>query len=107
MKKIMVLFMLSVFFLTGGIVESIAQKNKKDVVEKTSVLSYDITAYLGEFVRMVFNMHSLDLPDVNDVSDVSVFVQKPDGRLIWILILNMEGKIIHRNPNVGDRITAV
>lgn len=101
MKKIMMLLMVSVFFLMGG--ENMVQGSENSSVAEVITFPTFITAFPGQTVSITFNM----IGDVFNERDyvISLWFQ-PSGRPPMELIrIVKEGTILFRHPMVIDRIT--
>ena len=99
MKKITMLLMLSVFFGSMGIFESVAQDRKNDVAVKTSNYTESIVVRPGNTAAMYFNIPS----GWNDWYAISVVCQSPSSGLKFLVILYKDGSILFP-PEMDYRI---
>ncbi|MCR9011014.1 immunoglobulin domain-containing protein [Gabonibacter chumensis] len=101
MKKIMMLLMVSVFFLMGGMSDGIAE-NAKNVsnIQVVSSPPY-MVAYPGQTVNIEYTISGLN----SDSFWIYIYVQKPGKTPELLFILSSNGRIHFRNPAMSNRIT--
>lgn len=102
MKKITMLFVLSVFFFIGGMTNSFAQKITNESKGQVDFSPLALLVSQGETVTMEFSLFG-------DVSDgqpliISLLFQRPGEKPIVLISIDQNGKIIYKNPGV-TRIT--
>ena len=103
MKKIMMLLMVSIFFLMGGMSEGMVQKNENQSGIQVFLFPTSILKHPGESVRMTFSINGIGL---GDFYLIYVVVQKPGKGLDLLLTIGTDGVIRYRKDEIKDRITA-
>lgn len=103
MKKIMMLFMVSVFFLMEGMSDSVVRKVANESQIRVTLSPSSILKRPGESVRMTFATSGIGL---GDFYLIYVVVKKPDKALDLLLTIGTDGVIRYRKDEIKDRITA-
>lgn len=96
MKKITMLFVLSVFFFIGGMTNSFAQKITNESELQVTLSPLAKLANLGETVKMEFSVGGNVL--TGKVYPISLFFKRPDQAPILLILMDYDGRIIYRNP---------
>ena len=102
MKKIMMLLMVSVFFLMGGMSMGFAQKTENESEIQVISSPTFIQVYLGQTARITFSLRGNDLDRRSYV--ISFWIRRPGQRPIELVRINKEGEILFRHSS-ASRIT--
>lgn len=103
MKKIMMLFIVSVLFLMGGMSDGVAQKVANESQIQVTLSPSFILKRPGESVGMTFATSGIGL---GDSYLIFIVVQKPGENPKLLLTIGTNGVIYYRNPEMNGRITA-
>ncbi|KIO42762.1 MULTISPECIES: hypothetical protein [Sanguibacteroides] len=102
MKKIMMLLMVSVFFLMGGMSMGLAQKIGSESEIQVITSPTFIQVEPGQTVRITFSLRGNDLDSKSYV--ISFWIRRPGQRPIELVCISKEGGILFRHFSAG-RIT--
>ena len=103
MKKIMMLFVLSVFFFVGEAFDGVAQNNENGTSQIISDARGEIVVRAGNTAQWSYALLNLE-----NWSYAALFVQRPGERLKFIISLDCNGNI-HRAypPNYSKTVIYV
>ena len=98
MKKIIMLLMVSVFFLMGGEYESMAQRG--EYLQNVSNNQIGTVVRPGQTVLMNFY-----IGQYTDWIEAYLYVQRPGSALKYIITLGRDGRTYNPNPEFGGRFS--
>ncbi|WP_294143070.1 immunoglobulin domain-containing protein [uncultured Sanguibacteroides sp.] len=94
MKKIVMLLMVSVFFLMGGEFDGVAQSNENGTPQIISDARGEIVVRAGNTAQW-----SYELLNLENWSYAALFVQRPGEQPKFIIYLDCNGNIHRANPS--------
>ena len=97
MKKMMMFLMVSVFFLMGGMTESMAQKEGKNSVEDVIVAPKSVNGYLGQTITISFIMKGV----TSNWGAVVLVFQRPGDLTKNLVVLYRNGDVVY-SSNVSN-----
>ena len=100
MKKIMMLFMVSVFFLMGGMSDGTAQKRENGIAGKSINFPEYIHARPGETVRMYFQLSS----EHSNWNAIGLCFQRLGNGLKPLVVLFRNGNVLYP-PDMDHRLS--